>query len=121
MTTSTPRPKRRGGKRPGAGAPRGNTNAVKTGVHSARLHAIVRRLFTDPDFIALEHTLIQQGRHQAEARKLLFAPAVYTVYLQRARLGVPNPSPRLPFTPAAVDALHAALNPPIPSPVQERG
>ncbi len=34
----------RGGKRPGAGAPRGNTNAVKTGRHSVRLRAIAKAL-----------------------------------------------------------------------------
>lgn len=32
----------RGGKRPGAGAPRGNLNALKHGRRSVRLHALVR-------------------------------------------------------------------------------
>ena len=37
-----------GGKRPGAGAPRGNFNALRNGLHSPRLRAYLRALATDP-------------------------------------------------------------------------
>ena len=39
----------RGGPRPGAGAPRGNLNALKTGAHSRRFRAVIAALLTHPD------------------------------------------------------------------------
>ena len=33
-----------GGKRPGAGAPRGNINAVKTGVHSKQMKELAEKV-----------------------------------------------------------------------------
>jgi hypothetical protein len=39
----------RGGRRPGAGAPLGNTNALKTGAHSGRVKAVVLALMHDPE------------------------------------------------------------------------
>ena len=43
----------RGGKRPGAGAPLGNHNALKTGRYSKRFQQIARALLKDPDTLAL--------------------------------------------------------------------
>lgn len=40
MPQSNPRPRPRGGRRPGAGAPRGNLNALKSGRYSKRLAAL---------------------------------------------------------------------------------
>ena len=57
----------RGGKRPGAGAPRGNTNAVKTGRHSARLRAIAKALSAVPEIRDL--LLEAERRQQREQRK----------------------------------------------------
>ena len=42
------RAKRRGGKRPGAGAPRGNMNALKTGAYSKQFALLGRLLAEDP-------------------------------------------------------------------------
>jgi len=39
----------RGGRRPGAGAPLGNMNAIKTGTHSKRVRAVVLALMHDPE------------------------------------------------------------------------
>ncbi len=40
----------RGGKRPGAGAPPGNTNALKHGSHSRRIQLLLRDLIDVPQF-----------------------------------------------------------------------
>ena len=45
-----------GGRRPGAGAPRGNTNALKSGRHSARFKAVLTAMSQVPevrDYFAL--------------------------------------------------------------------
>jgi hypothetical protein len=39
----------RGGRRPGAGAPLGNMNSLKTGTHSKRVRAVVLALMHDPE------------------------------------------------------------------------
>ena len=39
----------RGGRRPGAGAPKGNTNALKNGHHSLRVKAVIDALLADPE------------------------------------------------------------------------
>ena len=39
----------RGGRRPGAGAPIGNTNVLKHGKHSRRVRAVVAALMADPE------------------------------------------------------------------------
>ncbi len=61
----------RGGKRPGAGAPRGNTNAVKTGRHSVRLRAIAKALSTVPEIrdLLLEAER-RQHKEQRQAQRL---------------------------------------------------
>ena len=51
----------RGGKRPGAGAPRGNFNGVKSGNHSKRMLAVFVALVNHPDKKALARDLYQQG------------------------------------------------------------
>lgn len=47
--TLDPRPSRRGGRRSGAGAPKGNLNALKTGARSKQLKAVVIALLAIPD------------------------------------------------------------------------
>lgn len=49
MPRACPEQSRRGGKRPGAGAPKGNINAVKTGRYSKRLRAVARALNSIPE------------------------------------------------------------------------
>ena len=39
-STPDPRPSRRGGRRPGAGAPKGNLNGLKTGRYSKQVQAL---------------------------------------------------------------------------------
>ena len=48
MSQSDPKPRPRGGKRPGAGAPRGNLNALKSGRYSKRLAALRAALAAMP-------------------------------------------------------------------------
>jgi hypothetical protein len=43
-------PRPRGGRRPGAGAPRGNTNALKTGAHSRRYADAIRLIAAIPAY-----------------------------------------------------------------------
>ena len=38
----------RGGRRPGAGAPKGNFNGLRTGLHSPRVRAAIRAIVADP-------------------------------------------------------------------------
>ena len=45
---SVPKRTRRGGRRPGAGAPRGNMNALKTGAYSRQFALLGRLLAADP-------------------------------------------------------------------------
>ncbi len=57
----------RGGRRPGAGAPRGNTNAVKTGRYSARLRQALLALRHDPIFLNVYRLLIQAARREKQS------------------------------------------------------
>lgn len=51
----------RGGRRPGAGAPRGNFNGYKTGNHSKRMLAVFIALVNHPDKKALAMDLYEHG------------------------------------------------------------
>jgi hypothetical protein len=51
----------RGGKRPGAGAPRGNFNGFRTGKHSVRLDLLYVALKSITDYKALAHELHHAG------------------------------------------------------------
>ncbi|MEX2245133.1 MAG: hypothetical protein WEC75_00430 [Dehalococcoidia bacterium] len=53
----------RGGRRPGAGAPRGNLNALKTGAHSRRARTVITALLANPDTRAV---LLKLGRNQLD-------------------------------------------------------
>jgi hypothetical protein len=53
MPRACPEPGRRGGRRPGAGAPKGNLNGLKTGRHSPRFLAFAAALAADPGLNAL--------------------------------------------------------------------
>ena len=54
-------PKKRGGKRPGAGAPKGNFNGVRTGNHSKRLLMVYVAVHAHPDPKALVNELYDAG------------------------------------------------------------
>jgi benzoyl-CoA reductase/2-hydroxyglutaryl-CoA dehydratase subunit BcrC/BadD/HgdB len=48
----------RGGRRPGAGAPRGNLNAYKHGRNSRAVHQLVEIVATNPEALALLNQII---------------------------------------------------------------
>jgi hypothetical protein len=57
----------RGGRRPGAGAPRGNTNALKTGKHSRRVQTVMRILMDEPETRAIIERISAHSRKHALA------------------------------------------------------
>ncbi|MBI4312354.1 MAG: hypothetical protein HY681_11315 [Chloroflexi bacterium] len=63
----------RGGKRPGAGAPRGNTNAIKTGRYSKRFMAVAKGLASVPEVNAfiLDYRK-RQLRQERKAARIAF-------------------------------------------------
>lgn len=66
----------RGGRRPGAGAPKGNTNALKTGRHSVRVKAVIDALLADPETREVLLRLGSKGRvRNIYARELALAMA----------------------------------------------
>ncbi len=67
---------RRGGKRPGAGAPKGNLNALKTGATSRRVRAVLRALAENPESRAVFMALAKRGALQrAQTRDMVLALA----------------------------------------------
>ena len=66
MPRACPEPSRRGGKRPGAGAPRGNLNALKHGRHSNQLQQLAVTLALLP---AVRDTFIKVARRQHRQRR----------------------------------------------------
>jgi hypothetical protein len=68
---SHPQPSRRGGPRPGAGAPRGNTNALKNGRYSQRGRALEELLEDLSGYACLIGSFAGPG--QEELRRLAFA------------------------------------------------
>ncbi len=52
---------RRGGKRPGAGAPKGNFNAMRSGNRSRRMLMVYLAVVNHPDRLALGRDLLEQG------------------------------------------------------------
>ncbi len=73
MPSALPEPRSWGGRRPGAGAPRGNLNGLKTGRHSKRLVAIAKGIAAVPEVkdILLEMNR-QQRRQQRRAERLAY-------------------------------------------------
>jgi hypothetical protein len=59
----------RGGRRPGAGAPRGNLNALRTGRHSARYKRLLEILSRDPEAIRLLEEITLGDRKRAERKR----------------------------------------------------
>ena len=60
----------RGGPRHGAGAPRGNLNALKTGAHSRRFRAVIAALLTHPDTRRVLLTLNGPKRAQLDSDRM---------------------------------------------------
>jgi hypothetical protein len=51
----------RGGRRPGAGAPRGNFNGIRSGNYSKRMLMVYLAIINHPDKRALAYELLAQG------------------------------------------------------------
>ncbi len=79
----------RGGRRPGAGAPRGNLNALKHGRDSAYVQTLIHALATHP---ATREALIRLARrqraHKREAERT--AALILSQLLDRALLSLRN-------------------------------
>ena len=73
MPSTSPEPRSWGGRRPGAGAPKGNFNGLKNGRHSKRLVAIAKGIAAVPEVkeILLEMNL-QQRRQKRRAERLAY-------------------------------------------------
>jgi hypothetical protein len=66
----------RGGRRPGAGAPRGNLNALKTGARSRQLRAVLAALLIEPHTRRVLLDLARRDRLRSkEFRQTLIAVA----------------------------------------------
>jgi hypothetical protein len=66
-TPSDPRPAtNRGGHRPGAGAPRGNLNALKSGARSKQLKAFVTAMMTIPQTREMLDRLSRMQQHRRD-------------------------------------------------------
>lgn len=59
----------RGGKRPGAGAPRGNLNALRTGKHSAQYKRLLEILARDQEAVRLLEEIALGDQKRAERRR----------------------------------------------------
>jgi len=111
-------PSRRGGKRPGAGAPRGNLNALKHGQHSAQLRALIL-LFHAPALRLLIARLIRrQARRDRQLQRDAAAVGLWLQHLDPDDSPPPISLPRLTRrqTRLLADTLaHHLLRPPIQS------
>jgi hypothetical protein len=73
----------RGGKRPGAGAPKGNLNALKTGSRSQQLNIVIEALLASPTVRRVMLKLVQQDIRRNKRLQQAIADAVDS-YRQRS-------------------------------------
>jgi len=73
----------RGGKRPGAGAPKGNLNALKTGSRSQQLNTVIEALLASPTIRRVMLKLVQHDIRRNERLQQAIADAVRS-YRQRS-------------------------------------
>lgn len=86
------RPGKRGGPRPGAGAPRGNLNALKHGANSHQIEQLSIALSLVPEArVALARLARRQRRHQARARTV--AVSILTNLLKASLQALENNQP----------------------------
>jgi succinylglutamate desuccinylase len=72
----------RGGKRPGAGAPKGNLNAFRTGKTSRQYKQLLEIISADPEAMRLVRE-IALGNEKLAARRRRYAMQVLNRLLQR--------------------------------------
>ena len=70
----------RGGPRPGAGAPKGNLNALKTGAHSKQLHAAIGALLAVPETRRAMLALIEQKQRDTRRFRDIIFNAAKLIY-----------------------------------------
>lgn len=75
----------RGGRRPGAGAPKGNLNAFRTGKHSKQYKRLLEILSRDPEAVRLLEE-IALGDEKRIKRRRRYAMQVLGRVLQRSEL-----------------------------------
>ena len=66
----------RGGKRPGAGAPKGNLNALKTGSRSRQLNIVIEALLASPAIRRVMLKLVQHDVRRNQRLQQAIADAV---------------------------------------------
>ncbi len=69
MGRACPEPRRRGGARPGAGAPRGNTNALQTGAYARRTRNALKLIMAIPTLNTYYQTLRARTGPRAHQRQ----------------------------------------------------
>ena len=85
----------RGGKRPGAGAPRGNLNALKSGRHSTQLRALADTLASIPEARSILISAARRhARHKRQASRI--ALSLLIPLLQRAKFNPSSPALKSP-------------------------
>jgi hypothetical protein len=81
MPRACPEPSRRGGRRPGAGAPKGNTNALQTGAYSRHAaRGAIRLIHAIPTFLEYYRSLrAKTGPHALHQRRNLIDAAQHVL------------------------------------------
>ena len=104
-----PEPSRRGGKRPGAGAPKGNLNALKHGGHSAQVRQLAVTLALLP---SVRDTFIRFARRQRRQRRTAAKAGhhLLTHLLHACLAGLENNQPKCP-TPQSGHASKSQIPP----------
>lgn len=105
----------RGGKRPGAGAPKGNFNGVRTGNHSARMLMVYLALVNYPEegLKALGDDLYAQGFYPPPRKRFNGDLRGFVAYLYRRWFDSPGEKQSSPIKPNQTDA-HHETEPPAP-------
>jgi hypothetical protein len=75
-------PGQRGGRRPGAGAPVGNTNAFKNGIYSRRLNQVARLITGSPELTRLIGGIINATERNNRKRLQTSLAVAYEAALQ---------------------------------------
>ena len=94
----------RGGPRPGAGAPKGNLNALKHGLHSRQFRQLVEELAANPRLRAVLARFAQRAARRqtalAKEQAAALAVAAWLRYTHALEQGQPwhGPTPLPPFS-----------------------
>jgi hypothetical protein len=70
----------RGGRRPGAGAPKGNLNALRTGAHSKQLSATIGALLSVPETRGVILALMEQKRRDRDRFQQIIVAAAKLIH-----------------------------------------